>query len=103
MEREHGSLILRRVGNQKHADRAASGARYGLFASLADGMGTLPKALGRRSAPEDDPDRYGGPSDQPPRPRQALAGRAARRSADRGRRRGPDHRGPRLGPVDRRG
>ena len=44
MEREHGSLI--RAGRrQRKADREASGARYGLFATLADGMDTLPKSL----------------------------------------------------------
>ncbi len=50
MEREHGSLILAaiRQARQKQArsgERGASGARYGLFASLADGMDTLPNAL----------------------------------------------------------
>ena len=48
MEREHGSLI--RGGHPPGAagpSRRAIGvgARYGLFASLADGMDTLPKAL----------------------------------------------------------
>jgi len=48
MEREHGSLIrgARRQARQaRSADRSASGARYGLFASLADGMDSLPRAL----------------------------------------------------------
>lgn len=48
MEREHGSLIraaIRQARRGRAADRAASGARYGLFASLAEGMGTLPRAL----------------------------------------------------------
>ena len=48
MERDHGSLILgarRQARQAKSADRSASGARYGLFASLAGGMGTLPQAL----------------------------------------------------------
>ncbi len=48
MEREHGSLIraARRQARQSRSpERAASGARYGLFASLADGMDTLPRAL----------------------------------------------------------
>jgi len=48
MEREHGSLILaarRQARAARSAERSASGARYGLFASLADGMDTLPKAL----------------------------------------------------------
>lgn len=44
MEREYGSLI-RAARRQKREDRDASGARYGLFASLRDGMGTLPAAL----------------------------------------------------------
>ncbi|MDB5351681.1 MAG: protoporphyrinogen oxidase [Planctomycetota bacterium] len=44
MEREYGSLI-RAARHQKRADQAASGARYGLFVSLADGMEALPKAL----------------------------------------------------------
>ena len=48
MEREHGSLILgarRQARRARAAERGASGARYGLFASLAGGMGTLPRAL----------------------------------------------------------
>jgi len=48
MEREHGSLILaarRQARHARSAERSASGARYGLFASLADGMEALPKAL----------------------------------------------------------
>lgn len=48
MEREHGSLIraARRQGKaSRAADRAASGARYGLFASLDDGMGVLTDTL----------------------------------------------------------
>ena len=48
MEREHGSLILaaiRQAKKARSAERSASGARYGLFASLADGMDALPKAL----------------------------------------------------------
>ncbi len=48
MEREHGSLILaalRQSRKSKAIDRDASGARYGLFASFADGMDTLPRAL----------------------------------------------------------
>jgi len=48
MEREHGSLILaaiRQARKSRSADRSASGARYGLFASLADGMDALPRAL----------------------------------------------------------
>lgn len=51
MEREHGSLI-RAAWRQQAGDRAtrqvareASGARYGMFVSLADGMGVLPRSL----------------------------------------------------------
>jgi protoporphyrinogen/coproporphyrinogen III oxidase len=48
MEREHGSLILaglRQARKARAADRNASGARYGLFVTLADGMDGLPRAL----------------------------------------------------------
>lgn len=48
MEREHGSLILgaiRQARKARSVERGSSGARYGLFASLADGMDTLPRAL----------------------------------------------------------
>ncbi len=50
MEREHGSVIraLRREARQRgprHLEKQASGARYGLFVTLADGMGMLPEAL----------------------------------------------------------
>ncbi len=48
MEREHGSLILgaiRQAKKSRTAERGNSGARYGLFASLADGMDALPNAL----------------------------------------------------------
>jgi len=51
MEREHGSLI-RAAWRQQSRDRAtrqherqASGARYGMFVSLADGMNVLPRTL----------------------------------------------------------
>src|SRR5208337_4425891 len=51
MEREHGSLI-RAAWRQQSRDRAtrqqvrhASGARYGMFVSLADGMDVLPRTL----------------------------------------------------------
>jgi oxygen-dependent protoporphyrinogen oxidase len=56
MEREHGSLIRaawresRRRG-PRHLLRQASGARYGLFVTLADGMDTLPGALARALPP----------------------------------------------------
>ena len=44
MERDHGSLS--RAGRrQSREDRAGSGARYGLFASLKNGMDGLPRAL----------------------------------------------------------
>ena len=48
MERDHGSLIRaarRQARTARAGERSASGARYGLFASLAGGMGTLPRAL----------------------------------------------------------
>jgi oxygen-dependent protoporphyrinogen oxidase len=48
MERTHGSLIraaLRQARQARSAERNASGARYGLFVTLADGMDTLPRAL----------------------------------------------------------
>jgi oxygen-dependent protoporphyrinogen oxidase len=50
MEREHRSLIrgARRAARDKGAfdpEQQASGARYGLFITLADGMDTLPRAL----------------------------------------------------------
>ena len=48
MERDHRSLILagmRQARTSKSTDRHASGARYGLFVTLADGMATLPKTL----------------------------------------------------------
>jgi oxygen-dependent protoporphyrinogen oxidase len=44
MERDHGSLT-RAARRQKREDKLESGARYGLFASLKDGMGTLPTAI----------------------------------------------------------
>ncbi len=50
MEREYGSLIraaLEQSRSERQADRQASGARYGLFTSLAEGMGTLPKTLAK--------------------------------------------------------
>jgi oxygen-dependent protoporphyrinogen oxidase len=45
MERVHGSLIRASRRQAKAAERNASGARYGLFVTLADGMDTLPKTL----------------------------------------------------------
>ena len=105
MEREHGSLILaalRQARQARSAERNASGARYGLFVTLADGMDTLPRTLAAALPPGTVRTGDGRASDQPARPGLPLAGRAARRPADRGRRRGPGDRGPRLGPPDRR-
>ncbi len=48
MEKDHRSLILgafRQARKARSAERNASGARYGMFVTLADGMDTLPKAL----------------------------------------------------------
>ncbi len=48
MEQKHGSLIrgaIRQARVAKAVERSGSGARYGLFASLSGGMGTLPQAL----------------------------------------------------------
>lgn len=48
MEREHGSLIraaLHRARQARAEERDASGARYGLFVTLEDGMDGLPRAL----------------------------------------------------------
>jgi oxygen-dependent protoporphyrinogen oxidase len=48
MEQAHGSLIrgaLRQARQARFEERSASGARYGLFVTLADGMDTLPRAL----------------------------------------------------------
>ena len=48
MEREHRSLILaamREGRKSKSAERNASGARYGMFVTLAGGMQTLPDTL----------------------------------------------------------
>ncbi len=48
MESEHGSLILaawRQARKARWVEKTASGARYGMFVTLADGMDTLPKAL----------------------------------------------------------
>jgi oxygen-dependent protoporphyrinogen oxidase len=56
MERDHRSLILagqresRRRG-ARHAERQASGARYGMFVTLAEGMDALPKALAQALPP----------------------------------------------------
>jgi oxygen-dependent protoporphyrinogen oxidase len=47
-EQEHRSVILgaaRRARQARSLERNASGARYGLFVTLAEGMETLPRAL----------------------------------------------------------
>jgi protoporphyrinogen/coproporphyrinogen III oxidase len=51
MEREYGSLIRaawhqhRQQRKSRQQDRRASGARYGMFVTLADGMDVLPRTL----------------------------------------------------------
>jgi oxygen-dependent protoporphyrinogen oxidase len=46
MEQEHGSLIRAARRQQPgDRDRTSSGARYGMFVSLADGMDVLPRTL----------------------------------------------------------
>jgi len=48
MEREHGGLIrgaFHQARAARGAEKNASGARYGMFVSLAEGMDTLTKAL----------------------------------------------------------
>ena len=57
MEREHGSLIraawrqnAQQRGSKEHL-RQASGARYGMFVSLADGMDVLPRTLANALPP----------------------------------------------------
>lgn len=48
MERDHGSLILaaiRQARKNRGLERTASGARYGMFVTLDDGMDALPSAL----------------------------------------------------------
>jgi oxygen-dependent protoporphyrinogen oxidase len=50
MEQEHGSLIRaawRQRSSPREQEDLASGARYGMFVSLADGMDALPRALAR--------------------------------------------------------
>jgi len=56
MERDHGSLIRAAWRESRHRGarqflRHASGARYGMFVTLADGMDTLPSALARALPP----------------------------------------------------
>ncbi len=52
MEQEHGSLI-RAARRQRPGgrDRSSSGARYGMFVSLADGMDVLPRTLAESLPP----------------------------------------------------
>ena len=64
MERDHGSLI--RAGWRESRDRAsgglerqASGARYGMFVTLRDGMDTLPNALAAGAPAGNRADRHG--------------------------------------------
>ena len=64
MEREHRSLILAGLAaagarNARTGRRRtqASGARYGMFVTLADGMDVLPEVAGRRAPAGLDPDR----------------------------------------------
>jgi oxygen-dependent protoporphyrinogen oxidase len=48
MERQHGSLIRaawRQRGDARRREKESSGARYGMFVSLADGMDVLPRTL----------------------------------------------------------
>ena len=55
MEREHGSLIRaakRQARQGRSAEQNASGARYGLFATLAEGMDSLPKTLADSLPPD---------------------------------------------------
>lgn len=78
LERRHRSLILglRAGGTRREETAGASGARYGLFASLAGGMGGLVEALASRLV---DAVRLKSPvaslarSDRPPRWRVHLA------------------------------
>ena len=105
MEREHGSLILgaiRQARKSRSAERGASGAALWPVRQPGRRDGHPPQRPARRPPASDRPDRDLGPADRPGRPEQALAGRAARRPADRGRRRDPDDRGARLRPADRR-
>ncbi len=94
MEREHRSLILaglrERAGDGPgRLERQASGARYGMFVDARGRHGRAARGPGRRPAARDDPHRHGRPPDRPQRAGLALAGRAARRPADGGRRRHP--------------
>jgi oxygen-dependent protoporphyrinogen oxidase len=54
MEREHGSLFRaarHQARKTRLAEREGSGARYGLFLTIDDGMETLPQALARSLPP----------------------------------------------------
>ena len=72
MEREHGSLIRRPGGSRPRNVRTGSrtpgsGARYGMFVTLADGMDMLPQVAGRRAPAGHGPDETARAADQPPR------------------------------------
>jgi oxygen-dependent protoporphyrinogen oxidase len=54
MEREHGSLIragLSKARQARSEERNSSGARYGMFVTLAEGMDTLPRTLAQSLPP----------------------------------------------------
>lgn len=51
LERGSRSVILGTIRQRRQTDRTASGARYGLFASIDDGMGVLPQALAESLPP----------------------------------------------------
>ena len=79
MEREHGSVIraLRREARERgprHFEKTASGARYGLFVTLSDGMDVLPQALAAVLPPGTVHTGNGSAPDQPQRAGFALAG-----------------------------
>ena len=109
MEREHGSLI-RAAWRQRSRDRAtrqherqASGARYGMFVSLADGMDVLPRTLAAALAAGNRSHQFRRPAVEPQRAGLSLAGRAAGRAAAGSRCRDRDDRGSFHGPDDRHG
>ena len=87
MEQTHGSLILgsrRQARQAKAADRAGSGARYGLFNSLAGGMATLPRTLAAALPPRTIRLNTAVRRVSRSGPESTLAGRTARRPANRG-------------------
>ncbi len=93
MEKEHGSLILaawRQARKARWVEKNASGARYGMFVTLADGMDSLPKALAAALAARGSV-RTGndGPSPEPQQTGLAPGSSSSfRRPAHRGRRAG---------------